>query len=148
IYTSGSTGNPKGVPISHRNLLNLICWHRQFYGVTYSDRATQIAGLSFDACVWELWPSLAAGAVICFPDEDTRISPEQLRDWMISHQITIAFAPTPLAESMMVLDWPSITALRTLLVGGDRLHHFPHALPFEVVNNYGPTENTVVSSAG
>src|SRR5207249_43248 len=45
--------------------------------------------------------------------------------------------------------WPPTTALRTVLTGGDRLEQFPPAgLPFELVNNYGPTENTVVATSG
>ena len=47
----------------------------------------------------------------------------------------------------MAMAWPATTALRLLVTGGDALHHGPAAqLPFEVVNNYGPTECTVVST--
>ena len=47
----------------------------------------------------------------------------------------------------MSMTWPSATALRLLITGGDALSHGPAAqLPFEVVNNYGPTECTVVST--
>src|SRR5207302_4294755 len=53
IYTSGSTGQPKGVQITHASLLNLVFWHRQAFAVTAADRATQLAGPSFDATVWE-----------------------------------------------------------------------------------------------
>ena len=57
--------------------------------------------------------------------------------------------PTPLAERVLSLDWPKDLALRILLIGGDKLYHSPSAsLPFEVVNNYGPTENTVVTTSG
>ncbi len=54
IYTSGSTGKPKGVSIPHRGLLNLVFWHRDAFGITERDRATQLANQAFDACVWEL----------------------------------------------------------------------------------------------
>ena len=149
IYTSGSTGKPKGVPVEHGNLLNLVSWHQKAFEVLPTTRATQIAGAAFDACGWEIWPYLTAGASIHFPDEETRTSPTQLRDWLLAQGITISFLPTPLAERVLALDWPKDKALRTLLTGGDNLQQSPPtSLPFAVVNNYGPTENTVVTTSG
>jgi amino acid adenylation domain-containing protein len=148
IFTSGSTGRPKGVEIPHRALLNLIFWHRATYRVTAADRATQIAGLAFDASVWELWPYLTAGASIHLPDEETRLDPKRLLAWLEAMRISIAFAPTPLAEGMLEERCPEGLALRALLTGGDKLHRPPPAgLPFELVNHYGPTESTVVATA-
>lgn len=149
IYTSGSTGQPKGVQITHGNLRNLIAWHRRAFEVSASDRVSQVASVGFDAAVWEIWPNLAAGSSIHFADEDVRVAPEPLRDWLIREQITISFVPTPLAEGLITLQWPSTTALRLLLTGGDALHHYPSPnLPFRFVNNYGPTECTVVATSG
>lgn len=149
IYTSGSTGLPKGVAITHDSLLNLVYWHRRSFNIIPQDRATYMAGLGFDASVWELWPYLTAGASIYLPDESIRSAPEPLRDWLVNQGITISFASTPLAERLIALSWPSNTALRVLLTGADRLHQFPSPeLPFTLVNNYGPTECTVVATSG
>jgi len=148
IYTSGSTGRPKGVQITHNNLLNLVFWHRQEFGVNSDDRASQLASPGFDAAVWELWPYLAAGASVHLADDATRSQPEALRDWLVSQRITIGFVPTPLAERMITLKWPLGTTLRTLLTGADTLHGYPPpSLPFVLVNNYGPTECTVVATS-
>jgi amino acid adenylation domain-containing protein len=149
IYTSGSTGHPKGVEITHGNLANLVAWHREAFRVRPSDRASHLAGLGFDASVWELWPYLVSGASLHLADEITRSSPELLRDWLVSARLTISFVPTPLAERMLTLDWPEETRLRFLLTGGDALHHYPAPkLPFTLINNYGPTECTVVATSG
>jgi amino acid adenylation domain-containing protein len=149
IYTSGSTGQPKGVEITHGSLLNLVAWHQQAFQVTSADRATQQASPGFDAAVWELWPYLTAGASIHVPDDYTRVGPDLLRDWLVRERITVSFVSTPLAERLMGLDWPAETRLRALLTGGDTLHRYPPArLPFLVVNNYGPTEATVVATSG
>jgi amino acid adenylation domain-containing protein len=149
IYTSGSTGQPKGVEITHESLLNLVFWHRRDFGVSARDRASHLASVGFDAAVWEVWPYLTAGASLHLPDETTRVSPESLRDWLIANAITISFLPTALAERVMTLDWPSHTALRFLLTGADTLHRYPtNGLPFELINNYGPTECTVVATSG
>lgn len=149
IYTSGSTGTPKGVEITHKNLLNFVFWHRSVYAFTASDRTTQFTSFGFDAAVGELWPHLAAGASVLFTPEEVRSSPELLRDWLIDQEITITFAPTPLAERLIMLDWPANTKLRLLLTGGDTLHHYPRSgLPFAFINEYGPTETTVVATSG
>jgi amino acid adenylation domain-containing protein/non-ribosomal peptide synthase protein (TIGR01720 family) len=147
IYTSGSTGRPKGVAITHEGLTNLVQWHRSRYGVEASDRATQLAGLSFDASVWEVWPYLAAGASIHLVDEKTRSSPTLLVEWLLERSITMTFLPTPLAESVLKESWPAEVPLRGVLTGGDQLHRAPEStLPFELWNHYGPTEDTVVST--
>ncbi|MGC1372044.1 MAG: non-ribosomal peptide synthetase [Candidatus Sulfotelmatobacter sp.] len=149
IFTSGSTGRPKGVQISHANVLNLIEWHRNTFGVTPTDKATMHASPGFDASVWELWPHLAAGATVQIVDEAVRTTPEPLRDWMVSNNITISFLPTALAEAVIDLPWPQQARLRVLLTGADTLCHRPPAdLPFTLVNNYGPTECTVVATSG
>jgi amino acid adenylation domain-containing protein len=149
IYTSGSTGTPKGVEITHENLLNLVFWHQKTFGVTADDRATQFASFGFDAAVWELWPHLTAGAAVHFVPDAVRSSAELLQHWLVAHEITIAFVPTALAERLITSDWPANTKLRFLLTGADTLHHYPRpGLPFVLINNYGPTEATVVATSG
>ncbi|HEV3511534.1 MAG TPA: amino acid adenylation domain-containing protein [Candidatus Sulfotelmatobacter sp.] len=149
IYTSGSTGRPKGVEIAHANLLNLIQWHIRAFQITSSDQATLQASPGFDAAVWELWPYLAAGATVHIVDEAVRTTPELLRDWMGERGITISFVPTALAEALIALRWPQETSLRFLLTGADVLRSYPRqGLPFVLVNNYGPTECSVVSTSG
>jgi amino acid adenylation domain-containing protein len=151
IYTSGSTGRPKGVEITHANLENLVSWHTHAFSVTAADRASQVAGVGFDAAVWELWPYLAVGASVHFPDEETRNSAELLWEWLVAQEISIGFIPTPLTEILLGLSVkrPRKAGPRIVLTGGDTLHHFPPpGLPFVLVNNYGPTECTVVATSG
>jgi amino acid adenylation domain-containing protein len=149
IYTSGSTGRPKGVEITHRGLANLVGWHVKSFGITPSDRATQLSSLGFDAAVWELWPYLASGSSVHMPDEETRLQPEMLQEWIAREKITISFVSTPLAERLIALDWPAKSSLRFLLTGADTLQQYPRpGLPFELINNYGPTECSVVATSG
>ncbi len=149
VYTSGSTGRPKGVEVTHANLCNLVDWHHSAFGLSAADRASQVAGLGFDAAGWEIWPYLAAGASLFVADESTRRSAETLRRWLVEQQITIGFVPTAMAEELFRASWPDETKLRLLLTGGDTLQLRPRAdLPFAVINNYGPTECTVVATSG
>jgi amino acid adenylation domain-containing protein len=149
IYTSGSTGQPKGVEITRGGLLNLVRWHQRAFRITPKDRASHLAALGFDAAVWELWPYLASGASVHLPDSVAANDPEAVRDWLISQEVTICFLATPLAERVMTLEWPRKASLRVMLTGADTLHHYPQRkLPFQLVNNYGPTECTVVTTSG
>jgi microcystin synthetase protein McyB len=148
IYTSGSTGEPKGVELGHTGLVNLVSWHRREYDVVPADRATHLAGLAFDASVWEMWPYLTAGASLHLVPDDVRLSPPQLMNWIAEQRITISFLATPLAEAVLNEPMPSGLALRAVLTGGDKLHRAPPpGLPFDLFNHYGPTENTVVATA-
>jgi amino acid adenylation domain-containing protein len=147
IYTSGSTGTPKGVEVCHRSVMNLVSWHQRTYSVSAEDIATQLASPAFDACGWELWPYLLAGACVSIPDDETRASPPALVRWLADAGVTIAFLPTPLAESVLDGPWPPNLRLRALLTGGDRLRRAPREpLPFRLFNHYGPTECAVVST--
>ena len=147
IYTSGSTGRPKGVEIEHQSLSNLVTWHRDVYEVSHADRASLLAGPAFDASVWEMWPYLSCGASLHIPKAELLSSPSRLIQWFADERITISFCPTPLAEVLIEQNWPQPMDLTRLLTGGDRLHRAPaKSLPFDLYNNYGPTENTVVTT--
>jgi amino acid adenylation domain-containing protein len=148
IYTSGSTGRPKGVEISHANLTNMIDWFLSTLEVTTADRLSHVAAVGFDATVWELWPALAAGASIFVAVNATIREPRQLQSWLIKKAITVSFIPTPMAEKLIGMSWPSKAALRVMMTGGDTLHVYPpRDLPFRVVNNYGPTECTICATS-
>ena len=147
IYTSGSTGQPKGVAVHHGGVGNLVAWHQQCYALTQQDRTSLLASLAFDAAVWELWPTLASGASLHLPPDALRAAPDALAAWLGDQRITIAFLPTPLAEAILTGPIAATLPLRALLTGGDQLHtHNLRDLPYPLVNHYGPTENSVVTT--
>src|SRR5262249_11951163 len=101
IYTSGSTGTPKGVAVTHSGLMNLVRWHHETYAVSSEDRASQVAGQSFDASTWEVWPYLTAGASLHVAPAAVVKTPELLVSWLVQNKISISFLPTPLAEAVL-----------------------------------------------
>ncbi len=149
VYTSGSTGMPKGVMVEHSSLTNLVDWHCSAFGLRPGDHCTQIASPGFDASVWEIWPSLAAGAVLHVVPDELRTDPIGLRDWLVAEGITVTFLPTAVAEAVITLPWPDGAALRYLLTGGDALTRRPRPdFGFDVINNYGLSETAVVATSG
>jgi len=149
IFTSGSTGEPKAVEVGHDNLAALIDWHLDAFAVGAGTRTAHLAGLGFDAAAWEVWPTLAAGGTLCLADDAVRLDPHALRDWLVDERVEVAFAPTALAEPLVGMDWPLAAPLRVLLTGADKLTVRPKpGQPFSFVNNYGPTECTVVATSG
>jgi len=149
IFTSGSTGVPKGVMIQHSSLTNLVAWHNQEYSVTGSDVATILARQGFDASVWELWPYLCAGARLVICDDEMSRTGAGLSEWIAEQGVTITFLATPLAEAVMSDEALATGTLRYLLTGGDQLKKYaPQNAGYKLVNHYGPTESTVVTSSG
>jgi amino acid adenylation domain-containing protein len=146
IYTSGTTGKPKGVMIRHESLINLCYWHNRHFSVSCRDRASKYAGFGFDASVWEIFPYLIAGAAVDIVPEEIKLDLRQLQGYMEKHHITISFLPTHICEQFTGLENHS---LRVLLTGGAKLRRFVKDVKrnYRLVNNYGPTENTVVSTS-
>ncbi|MGE1211867.1 non-ribosomal peptide synthetase [Bacillus pumilus] len=144
IYTSGTTGQPKGVMVEHQSLVNLAFWHNDAFQVINADRTAKYAGFGFDASIWEMFPTWIAGAELHIIDEAIRLDMIKLNAYFNDENITIAFLPTQLCEQFMSMDNHS---LRYLLTGGDKLKQVK-PVPYQLVNNYGPTENTVVATSG
>ncbi|MBK9712880.1 MAG: amino acid adenylation domain-containing protein [Kouleothrix sp.] len=147
IYTSGSTGQPKGIAVTHASLHNLIHWYQRTYQLRGHDRVAHVVGQAFDVAVSDLWTTLASGASLHLPDEGQRRDPQQLVAWLAAQAITVAFVATPLAELVLQRASPDGLVLRVLLTGGDKLRRGPQgALPYLLADNYGPAENTVIST--
>ncbi|HEX3531246.1 MAG TPA: amino acid adenylation domain-containing protein [Thermoanaerobaculia bacterium] len=152
MYTSGSTGEPKGVETEHAAMVSFVDGYIAETNLGPVDVSGQLSGLAFDGSVMDMWPALTVGGSVRLPDEETRVTPDRLRDWMVAEGITVCFLPTPLFEAMLGLAWPAPGEGRTprlLLVGGARLRLRPEPdLPFSLVNVYGPTETTVLATGG
>ncbi|MHA3735612.1 non-ribosomal peptide synthase/polyketide synthase [Pseudomonas sp. Eth.TT006] len=148
IYTSGSTGLPKGVMVEHHTLSNLLDWHCAAFDLHAGGHTSSLAGFGFDAMAWEVWPALCCGATLHLaPTHDGNEDIDALLDWWRTQPLDVSFLPTPVAEYAFSQGLTHPT-LKTLLIGGDRLRQFNQGQTFRVINNYGPTEATVVATSG
>ncbi|MGE5629551.1 MAG: non-ribosomal peptide synthetase, partial [Caulobacteraceae bacterium] len=143
IYTSGSTGKPKGVMIEHASLVNLCFWHNRYYEVNEFDKASKYAGVGFDASVWEIFPYLIAGASIHIISDEIKLDINKLNKYFEENGITIGFLPTQVFEQFIRL---GNNSLRRLLTGADKLRYTENK-NYDIYNNYGPTEYTVVTTS-
>ncbi len=142
IYTSGSTGKPKGVMIENRNVINLSFWHINEFELSQVDVVSQYASMSFDASVWEIIPSLISGASIHVIKHENRMNLDILASYFKKNLISVSFLPTPIYEKFQRRE---NLKLRVLLTGGDKLESYS-TNNYKLYNNYGPTENSVVST--
>src|SRR5207244_862306 len=79
--------------------------------------------------------------------EELKRDPGGLREWLVREGITVSHPTTPVVEQLLEEEWEG--GPRQLLTGSDVLRKRPReGLPFELVNTYGPTEQSVVSTWG
>lgn len=146
IYTSGTTGKPKGVMIEHGGLANLCDWHIDYYSVDEKDAALLVSNTSFDASVWEAFPYLTNGNKLLILDYYDLLDVEILSEKLEKESVTLAFFSTGLLEQLFINEMKFPQSIRAILTGGDRLKTKPDRLSFDLYNNYGPTEGTVVAT--
>ncbi|PSL55728.1 non-ribosomal peptide synthase protein (TIGR01720 family)/amino acid adenylation domain-containing protein [Saccharothrix carnea] len=145
IYTSGSTGRPKGVVVPHRGLPAFAAAEIDHFDVRPGDRVLQFSSPSFDASVLELCLALPAGAALVVPPPGPLLG-DQLAQVIQEFGVTHALIPPVALATVPDVELP---AFRTLIVGGDAC---PPDLVAKwapgrrMINAYGPTESTVVTS--
>ena len=149
IYTSGSTGRPKGVLVSHAGLASFSAAEIDHFAVRPGDRVLQFSSPSFDASVLELCMSLPAGAALVVPPPGPLLG-EALAEVLEQAAVTHALIPpVALATVPPLVARTGVPRFQTVIVGGDActadlVNRW--APGRRLINAYGPTEATVVST--
>ncbi|MFI0967599.1 non-ribosomal peptide synthase/polyketide synthase [Streptomyces sp. NPDC021080] len=153
IYTSGSTGNPKGVVVTHRNVVRLFGTTEKLFGFCAEDVWTLFHSYAFDFSVWELWGPLLYGGRLVVVDHETSRSPGRFLELLARERVTVLNQTPSAFYQLMQADaeHPRELALRTVVFGGEALEHARLASWYErhpddaplLVNMYGITETTV-----
>jgi len=154
MYTSGSTGQPKGVRVTHRNVLRLFETTIGQFGFGPDDVWTLWHSYSFDISVSELWGALLVGGRLVMVDHDTSRDPAAFRALVARERVSV-LSQTPTGFSAFIdvdrVAARGVFALRYVLLCGEALQLASLAPWFErygdagpqVINMYGPTEATL-----
>lgn len=151
IYTSGSTGTPKGVTVRHRAIASYVAWKLRYHGLNADTRLLQIPSLAFDSSVSDIFSVLAGGGLIVLAPAH-QLLPRQLADLVRRHEIT-HLTVVPSLYRVTVGELAGAASLRLVTVAGEAVpaelvrRHSTKLPKVRLVNEYGPTENSVGATA-
>ncbi len=149
MYTSGTTGNPKGVSSKHHAIHRLVK-NNGYLTLSEEDIIAQAANLTFDAATFEIWGALLSGAHLVCVDKDNILDPKYFESFLKRHDVSVLWLTTVLFDRYVAYSSTMFRHIEHLIVGGDVLNpttvktvfKHPETRPQEIINGYGPTENT------
>jgi amino acid adenylation domain-containing protein len=155
LFTSGSTGSPKGVVITHANVVSFVSWATDYFGMGPSDRMSGHPPLHFDLSTFDIFGTFCAGGQLHLVPEGSSLVPHNIAEFIRSAELTQWFSVPSTMTYMAkfdVLKQHDFPSLRRVLWCGEVLptptlmywmRRLSHA---QFTNLYGPTEATIASS--
>ena len=153
FFTSGSTGVPKGVTISHKNIIDFIEWAQKRFRIDGQHIIGNQAPFYFDTSILDIYLCFKTGAHMHIIPEKFFAFPVKLIQYVNEKEINFIFwVPSVLcniANKDMFKNF-ELPHLRKILFAGEVMpnkqlnywrKHLPNCL---YANLYGPTEITVI----
>ena len=150
MYTSGSTGKPKGVMVEHRSIIRLVK-STNYYNFSLADVLLSTGSFSFDATTFEYWGTLLNGGQLILCSKEVLLDSTKLEQEIAERGVNVMWFTAGWFNQLVDLNINLFSPLKTVLAGGDRLSpaHVQELRStykdLEIINGYGPTENTTFS---
>ncbi|OYD71832.1 non-ribosomal peptide synthetase [Rhodococcus sp. OK302] len=153
IYTSGSSGTPKGVVVSHGNVLALLAATSQDFDLGPADVWTMFHSYAFDFSVWELWGPLTTGGSLVIVDSMVAKSAKAFAELLVREQVSVLNQTPAAFRALAEVTTDAELSVRLLILGGERVD-ISQVTPWldqhrniRAVNMFGITETTVHATA-
>jgi len=155
LFTSGSAGMPKGVVITHSNVIQFIDWATRYFGMDASDRISGHSPLHFDLSQFDIFGAFAVGAQLHLVPPQLNLLANKMAEFIRRSELTQWFSVPSMLQYMAKVDvvgQGDFPFLKRVLWCGEKLAtpvliHWMKRLPqVSFTNLYGPTEATIASS--
>ena len=150
MYTSGSTGSPKGVMITHKNVLRLV--KNSNYLNFNKINILQAGSLAFDASTFEIWGALLNGGCLHLISKEDLLNVKKVKKVINKNKINALFLTASLFNQLILDDITLLDNVEFILIGGDKLSEYhvgllrKHNKKIKIINGYGPTEGTTFTT--
>lgn len=151
IYTSGTTGKPKGVKIKHKNIINTLIWRKDYYKFDETHVVLQIPSFSFDSSVEDIFTPLISGSTLLIPSV-TRMDINIICEELVKNKVNHFLVVPSLYKILLHEKLDTLANLKFITIAGENFpmslvkEHFEKLPDVRLVNEYGPTENSVCST--